>query len=234
MTTLIFLKILSRYDEPFMWHWPMVLLPSVFTQTFTREFRTWNTVSGQPKLWPLHGFSISIDVDFEDVRLLLVSPLAAGDLSKMSRDNLSNKDQIVTFVSAFTLRHIHCPSNSIVSGPGHRPWPEEFAWFRHNPWRYSCSRSLVIIDPSYSFYFRVTSWYAPKGIVTWPTSALQRCLGCPHLVPSQKWCTVVGRHQNWMSSREVSRVIYSRLHAQFTRFLFISLIYRRYSRICAL
>ena len=86
-----------------MWHWPVVLLPSVFPQTFTREFRTWNTVSGQPKLWPLHGFSISIDVDFEDVRLLLVSPLAAGDLSKMSRDNLSNKDQIVTFVSVFTL-----------------------------------------------------------------------------------------------------------------------------------
>ena len=44
---------------------------------------------------------------------------------------------------------------------------------------------------------------------------------------------MVGRHQNWISSRAVSRVILSRLHAQFTRFLPISLIYRRYSRICA-
>ena len=78
-------------------------------------------------MWPLHGFSISIDVDFEDVRLLLVSPLAAGDLSNMSRDNLSNKDQIVTFVSAFTLRQIHCPLNLIVSDPGHSPWLEKIA-----------------------------------------------------------------------------------------------------------
>ena len=81
----------------FLWHLVLVLLS--FTQSFTRKFRAWNTVSGQPKLWPLHGFSISIEVDFEYVRLLLVSPLAEGDLTKMSRDNLSNKDQIVTFVS---------------------------------------------------------------------------------------------------------------------------------------
>ena len=50
-------------------------------------------------MWPLHGFSISIDIDFEDVRLLLVSPLSAGDLTNISRDNFSNKDQIATFVS---------------------------------------------------------------------------------------------------------------------------------------
>ena len=30
-------------------------------------------------MWPLLGFSISIDVDHEDVRLLLVSPLADGN-----------------------------------------------------------------------------------------------------------------------------------------------------------
>ena len=118
---------------------------------FTREFRAWTTVSGQPKLWPLHGFSISIDVDFEDVRLLLVSPLAAGDLSNMSRDSLKDKDQIVTFVSAFTLRHIHRPSNLIVSDSGHCPWLEEFAWVRHNSWRPSCSTFLVVIYPSHSF-----------------------------------------------------------------------------------
>ena len=53
-------------------------------------------------MWKLHGFSISIDLDNEDVRLLLVSPLAEGDLTKMPRDNLHKKDQIVTFVSAFT------------------------------------------------------------------------------------------------------------------------------------
>ena len=110
--------------ELFLWH---LVLHCIFIQTFTREFRAWNIISGQPKLWPLHGFSISIDVDFEDVRLLLVSPLAAGDLSKMSQENLSNKDQIVTFVSAFTLYHIHCPFNWIVSDSGHCPWPEESA-----------------------------------------------------------------------------------------------------------
>jgi hypothetical protein len=53
------------------------------------------------------------------------------------------------------------------------------------------------------------------------------------MIPSQKGSTVVGRHQNWISSRAVSRVIFSRLHTQFTRFLSISLIYRRYSCICA-
>ena len=98
---MLLLKILSRYGE-FLCAFDtniILLLPCIFTQTFTREFRAWNTVSGQPRLWPLHGFSISIDVDFEDIRLLLVSPLAEGDLTKMSRDNLSNKDQIVTFVS---------------------------------------------------------------------------------------------------------------------------------------
>ena len=78
-------------------------------------------------MWPLYGFSISIDVDYEDVRLLLVSPLAEGDLTTMSLDNLSNKNQIITFVSAFTLRHFHCASNLIVSDPGHCPWLEEFA-----------------------------------------------------------------------------------------------------------
>ena len=51
-------------------------------------------------MWPLHGFSISIDIDFEDVRLLLVSPVSAGDLTNISYDDLNNKDQIVTFVSA--------------------------------------------------------------------------------------------------------------------------------------
>ena len=76
------------------------------SQSFTREFRAWKTVSGQPKLWPLQGFSISIDVDFDDVRLLLVSPLAEGDLTKMSRAELCNKDQIVTtFVCLYSLPH---------------------------------------------------------------------------------------------------------------------------------
>jgi hypothetical protein len=103
------------------------LVLSSFTQPFTREFRVWNAVSGQPGLWLLHGFSISIDVDFEDVKLLLVSPLAASDLTEIKRDTLSNTDQIVTFVSAFTLCHIHCPSDLIVSDPGHCPWLEDFA-----------------------------------------------------------------------------------------------------------
>ena len=76
-----------------------------FTQSFTREFRVWKTVSesGQPNLWKLHGFSISIDLDSEDVRLLLVSPLAEGDLARMSRAILSNKDQMNTFVSYSSL-----------------------------------------------------------------------------------------------------------------------------------
>ena len=64
----------------------------------------------------LHGFFISIDFDFENVRLLLlVSPLAAGDPTNMSINDLYNRDQVVTFVSAFTLRHIHCPSNLIFT-----------------------------------------------------------------------------------------------------------------------
>ena len=75
----------------------------------------------------LHGFSILIDFDNEDVRLLLVSPIADGDLARMSRAVLSNKDQIVTFVSAFTLCHIHCPTNLIVSDSGHCPWLEDLA-----------------------------------------------------------------------------------------------------------
>ena len=91
------------------------MLPSNFTQTFIREFRAWSAVSGQPKLWPLLGFSIGINVELEEVRLLLVSPLADGDLTNMSRDDLCNKDQIITFVSAFTHRHIHCPSNFIFT-----------------------------------------------------------------------------------------------------------------------
>jgi hypothetical protein len=105
------------------------LVLSSFTQAFTREFWVWNIVSesGGPGLWPLHGFSISIDVDFEDVQFLLVSPLATCDLTKISPDTLSNTDQIVTFVSAFTLCHIHCPSDLIVSDPGHCPWLEDFA-----------------------------------------------------------------------------------------------------------
>ena len=73
-----------------------------FTQSFTREFGVWKSVSG-PKLWKLHGFSILIDLDNEDVRFLLVSPLAEGDLTTLSRDILRNKDQMVTFVSAFTF-----------------------------------------------------------------------------------------------------------------------------------
>ena len=109
----------------FWWH---IVLRS-YTQLFARDFQAWITVSGQPKLWPLHGFSISIDVDFEDVRLLLVSPLAEGDLTNLSRDNLTHKNQLVTFVSAFNLSHIHCPSNLTVSDPGHCPWLEEFARF---------------------------------------------------------------------------------------------------------
>jgi hypothetical protein len=55
-------------------------------------------------LWPLHGYSIWIDFDYEEARLLLVSPLATGDLTKISRETLRDKkkiDQIVTFVSAF-------------------------------------------------------------------------------------------------------------------------------------
>ena len=109
-------------------------VPPSSLQTFTREFRAWNTVSGHPKLWPLHGFSIWINIELEEVRLLLVSPLADGDLSKMSRNNLNNKAQIVTFVSAFTHRHIHCPSNLIFTDLGHCPWLEGFTWFRHNSW----------------------------------------------------------------------------------------------------
>ena len=96
-------------------------------QSFTREFRAWKTVSGQPKLWKLHGFSISVDLDNKDVRLLLISPLAEGDLARIPRVMLRNKDQIVTFVSAFTLYHIHCPSNLIISDPGYCPWLEDFA-----------------------------------------------------------------------------------------------------------
>ena len=98
-------KILSRYDELFFW-WHLVLRS--YTQSFARDFQAWTTVSGQPKLWPLYGFSISIDFDFEDVRLLLVSPLAEGNLTSLSRDIFRDKNQIATFVSAFTLRHIHC------------------------------------------------------------------------------------------------------------------------------
>ena len=78
-------------------------------------------------MWPLHGFSITIDVDKEDVCLLLVSPLATGDLARMSPYILRNKDEIVTSVCVFTLRHIHCPSDLIVLDPGHCPWLEEFA-----------------------------------------------------------------------------------------------------------
>ena len=229
---IILLKILSWYDELFcgILSWCYFLSSP---QTFTREIRTWTTVSGQPKLWPLLGFSISIDVDFEDVRLLLVSPLAAGDLTNMSNNDLYNRDQIATFVSAFTLRHIHCPSNSIFTDLGHCSWLEYFAWFRHNSWWPSRSTSLVVIYPSHSFHFRAMS-YALKGIVTWSISALPKCPRCLHLLPLQNWSTVVGRHQNWISSRAVSIVIFSRLHAQFTRFLSIYLVYRRHSCICAL
>ena len=72
-------------------------------------------------MWPLHGVSIMINVELEEVRLLLISPLADGDLSNMSRDDLCNKDQIVTFVSAFTRRYIHCPSNLIFTDLGYCP-----------------------------------------------------------------------------------------------------------------
>ena len=123
------------------------------SQSFTREFGAWKAVSGQPKLWPLLGFSISIDIDFEDVRFLLVSPLAEGDLTRLSGDILRNKDQIFPYVSAFTLCHIHCPSNLIVSDPGHCPWLEDFAWFWHNSWWPSGSTSLVVIYSSHLFYF---------------------------------------------------------------------------------
>ena len=80
----------------FLWH----LVLRFITQSFTREFGAWKAVSGQPKLWKLHGFSISIDLDNEDVRLLLVSPLAEGDLTKLPRAMLRNKDQIFPYVSA--------------------------------------------------------------------------------------------------------------------------------------
>ena len=113
----------AKVGRTFLWFWVRSFLP----QSFIREFRAWNTVSGKPNLWPLHGFSITIDVDKEDVCLLLVSPLATGDLSRMSPCILRNKDEIVTSVSSFTLRHIHCPSDLIVSDPGHCPWLEEFA-----------------------------------------------------------------------------------------------------------
>ena len=209
------------------------MLVCSFTQSFTREFGVWKSVSG-PKLWKLHGFSILIDLDNEDVRFLLVSPLAEGDLTTLSRVILRNnlKDQIFTFVSAFTLCHIHCPSNLIVSDSGHCPWFEDFAWLRHNSWWPSSSTSLVVIYPSHSFYFRVTS-YAMKGIVIWPISAFPNCPRCPRLPPLHHWSTLVGRHQNWFSRCGVSRVIFSRLHAQYTRFLSISLIFRHYSRIFA-
>ena len=46
----------------------------------------------------------------------------------------------------------------------------------------------------------------------------------PRFLTSHDWSTVVGQHQNWISSRAVKRVIFSLLHAQFTRFLSISLI----------
>ena len=94
----------------FSWHLPMIRR-FLITQSFTREYEVWKTVSGLPKLWPLHGFSISIDVDFEDVSLLLVSPLSAGDLTNISNDDLNNKDQIVTFVSASGFHH--CQSLSL-------------------------------------------------------------------------------------------------------------------------
>ena len=81
------------------WHFKFKLVLSSFTQSFTREFRAWKTISGQPKLWKFLGFSISIDIEKEDVRLLLVSPLAEGDLARMSRDTLRDKDQIVTYVA---------------------------------------------------------------------------------------------------------------------------------------
>ena len=120
------LKKLPRYDELVcLWHW----VCSFLIQSFTREFRAWNTVSGKPNLWPLHGFSITIDVDKEDVCLLLVSPLATGDLARMSPHILRKKDEIITSVSAFTLRHINCPSYLIISDPGHCRWLEEFARF---------------------------------------------------------------------------------------------------------
>ena len=149
------LKILSRYDELlfFLWHFKFKLVLSSFTQSFTREYGTWKSVSGQPNLWKLHGFSISIDLDNEDVRLLLVSPLAEGDLARMARAILSDKDQIITFVSTPSLCHIHRLSNLIISDPGHCHWLEDFALFRHNPWRPSGSTSLVVIYPSHSFYF---------------------------------------------------------------------------------
>ena len=216
----------------FLWH----LVLRSFTQSFTREFGAWKTVSGQPRVWKLHGFSISIDVDFEDVHFLLVSPLAEGDLTTLSRNDLCNKDQIVTFVSSFTLWHIYCDFNLIFSDPGHCPWLENFAWFRHNSWWPSSSTSLVVIYPSHSslFYFRVES-YALKGIVIWTTSAFPNCPRCPRLLPLHKRSTLVGRHQNWLRRlTAVRRVISSRLHAQFTRFLSISLIHRCCSRICAL
>ena len=116
------------YDELFVFLWHLVLVPllrSFFTQSFTREFRAWKTVSGQPNLWKLHGLSISIDIDNEDVRFLLVSPLAEGDLTTLSRDILRNKDQIFPYVPL--LFATFCPSNLIVSDLGHCPRLEEFA-----------------------------------------------------------------------------------------------------------
>ena len=78
-------------------------------------------------MWPLDGFSITIDVDKEDVCLLLVSPLATADLSRMSPVILRNKDEIVTSVGAFTLSQINRPFYLIISDPGHCRWLEEFA-----------------------------------------------------------------------------------------------------------
>ena len=155
----------------------------------------------------------------------------ASYLFRHSQTEISPICQITTCITGIKLlhllvplthRHNHCPSNLIFTDLGYCPWLEEFAWFRHNSWWPSCSTSLFVIYPSHSFYFRATS-YALKGIVIWSTSALQKCPRCLRSLPSQNWSTVVGRHQNWISSHAVRKVIFSRLHAQSTRFL--SLVY---------
>ena len=151
------LKILSRYEE--LLFWCHLVLHSFFTQSFTREFRVWNTVSGQPKLWPLYGYSISIDVDLEDVRFLLVSPLADSDLTNLSHDNLSNKNQIVTFVSAITLRTFVVPLIWLFQILDIALGLKNLHDFDiiHGDLRAVRGVPRVVIYPSHSFYFRVAS-----------------------------------------------------------------------------
>ena len=109
-------------------------------------------------------------------------------LFRHSQPEISPICQLTTCITGIKLLHLLVPllfATFIVpliwslQNPDlvHCPWLEEFAWFWHSSWRPSCSTSLVVIYPSHSFYFRVTS-YALKGIVTRLTSALPKCPRC--------------------------------------------------------